>query len=165
MDKPVLRKVALLAKHGDPGERDAAKFILEKQGTTAEEVLSETEDETEIVDVTFKNSMERELVAQVFFKITNAADFEYYRYGSRRIGAVLPTSKASRFKEDVKTVLGLWRKELKKFRIAFIAANQLWSDRPGVASPLSQKEIAEIMAMAASIKTTALGPLLEGRRC
>lgn len=75
----------------------------------------------------------------------------------------VPKSKLRKAVEDSKTILNLWRKELERFKQAFIIKNRLFpeTDKGGTETSLSEDEILEIMKMAQNIKQVHLGNLFE----
>lgn len=156
-----MKLVAQMARYGTDEERDVAKNILEIAGISLDDIEAEEEIE---VEYTFKTSLERQLIVQVYCKLMDKNSMSSLRLGNRKGSVCLPKEKATQFRQDVSTILSLWRKELKRFHDGFIQANRLFSDTPGddeSESPLSIEEIEEIMDMARSIKRATLGRLLK----
>lgn len=156
-----LRKVAMLAVNGEPGERDAAESILKSNGVTAEQILADSEPNVP-VEVTFKNKQERTLITQLYCKYMNESEIEYYRIKNRRIRFYLPKPKVDIFLRDLETILKSYRKEIDTFLCAFIQANRLFPDLEDDNSEISltTDEIENIINMARGIRKVVLGPLL-----
>lgn len=156
-----MKLVARMARYGTKEEREVAKNILDMAGVSLDDIEGEEEIE---VEYTFKTALERQLVAQVYCKLMDKNTMRSFRLGSRKGSVCLPKAKASQFRQDVSTILSLWRKELERFYDAFILANRLFSDTPSESeseSSLTPEEIEEIMSMARSIKRATLGRLLK----
>jgi hypothetical protein len=156
MDKDKLKKVAILARDGEPGEKKNAQVILDHHGVTVEELLS---DEPIIVgvEIKFKTAFERTLTFQTYCKILNTDTISYYKSAQNLVRFEIPLSLAEHFRQSVETVLKLWRGELKRFQTAFVQRNRLFSTIPDKTPresrvTMTQEEIAEMMMMAASIK-------------
>lgn len=161
LSKETLIKVAILAREGSPGERAAATKILEKAGVTANEVLADPADKTILVSFTYKSRDERTIILQNYFRLTHSNHANYYKMGSRNAEIEIPRSLADEFVETNKTLISLWRKQVKTFLTAFITRQRLFSDRDdGEECSLSAQEIEEIMNMARGIKHANLGRLL-----
>ena len=161
MEKDKLRKIARLAQLGEGGEREAARYVLEQQGTTAEAVLSDTSQDEVFVTIGFKNLQERRIIIQNYCRLFNVNEISYWK-GSRNITVCIPTDKATEFKESCEALKTHWRRELSVFLDAFIQKNCLFSDLPHTGpSGLSMEEIEEIVSMARAMKQLHLGKLLE----
>lgn len=162
MNPKKLKYVARLARNSTTeGERQAALYILETNGVKLDDI---EEDEEIEVEFTFKTSLEKQLIAQVYCRIMNSNVMNSYRLNGRKCSVYLPKDKVNTFKDDVSTILSLWRRELQIFLSAFIQKNQLFSDLPpDDDSEISWDEIEQIMMMAKSIKQATLGRLLQDK--
>lgn len=161
MKNEKLKLIARLARRGEEGERDVARRILELSGISVDDIPEEDEVE---VEFTYKTSLEKQLIVQYYCKLMNCNRMNGFRIGSRRGSVYLPVDKVDRFRQDISTILSLWRKELKRFLEAFIAANHLYSDIPTESeAELSMEEMEELVAMARSIKRATLGRLLQDK--
>ena len=157
MKKEKLRLVAILAREGTEGERQAALSILDSLGISMEDIEIENDED---VILTYKTSNEKRLIIQLYCKTMNVNSITYIRLGNRKFSIKIPKTKVKRFKEDTKTILSSWRKELKTLESAFIQANRLFSDIPsGCSSSLSEQEIEDILSMSKNIKNVTLGKL------
>jgi hypothetical protein len=158
MNAEKLKLVARLARQGEPGERDVALRILGIAGVSLEDIPQEEEVEVEFI---YKTALEKQLIVQTYCKLTNSNVMNGFRISSKRGSVFLPADMVDRFRQDVSTILSLWRKELKRFFEAFIQANRLFSDLPSDSDfKISIEELQEIMVMARSIKRATLGRLL-----
>ena len=177
MEKKKLLKIALLAVESPvEGERDAAKTVLAINGitdpqsflhqnsSTKEVVDINGDDETILSQVTYKTTLEKELIFQTFFRITNAKKISYYQYGPRRVSISIKRGLELDFQDAVTTIIGLWRQELTRFHESFIQANQLYSTHPATEedqSRLTTEELLEILELSRSIKRATIGKLFE----
>jgi hypothetical protein len=153
-----LKLVARLARQGESGERDVALRILGIAGVSLEDIPQEEEVE---VEFTHKTALEKQLIVQTYCKLTNSKVMNGFKISAKRGSVLLPVDLADRFRQDVFTILSLWRKELKRFFEAFIQANRLFSGLPSDSDfKISIEELQEIMVMARSIKRATLGRLL-----
>lgn len=153
MDRAKLRKVAMLARDGEPGEREAANLILEKNGVTIDDLLGDIP-EVVWLEFKYKTAFERTLIFQTYFKITNTDSTDAAKHQNRVELGIKPELAEHLF-QSVKTVLELWRKELKRFQAAFIQRNGLFSSQPSKREPkrpMTEEELTEMFMMAASIK-------------
>lgn len=156
-----MKLIAQMARYGTEEERDVAKNILSMAGISLDDI--EMEEEIE-VEYTFKTSMEKQLIVQVYCKLMDKSSMSNFRISNRKGSVCIPKEKANQFRQNVSTILSLWRKELKRFHEAFIQANRLFSETPGddeSESSMTLEEIEEIMSMAKSIKRATLGRLLK----
>lgn len=161
MDKDKLRKVARLAELGEGGEREAARYVLEQQGTTAKAVLSDTSEDEVFVTVGFKTRQERRIIKQNYCRLFNVNEIHYWN-SPKSVTFCIPTDKAREFTESCEALKAHWRRELSVFLDAFIQKNSLFSDIPHTGpSGLSMEEIEEIVSMARAMKQLHLGKLLE----
>lgn len=161
MNKDTLRKVARLAEFGEGGEREAARYVLEQQGTTAKAVLSDTSEDEVFVTVGFKTKQERRIIKQNYSRLFNVDEIHYWK-GSKSVTFCISTDKAKEFTESCEALKAHWRRELSVFLDAFIQRNRLFSDLPAKGpSGLSMEEIEEIVSMARAMKQLHLGKLLE----
>lgn len=161
MDKNKLRKVARLAELGEGGEREAARYVLEQQGTTAKAVLSDTSEDEVFVTVGFKTRQERRIIKQNYCRLFNVNEIHYWN-SPKNVTFCIPTDKAREFTESCEALKAHWRRELSVFLDAFIQKNRLFSDIPHTGpSGLSMEEIEEIVSMARAMKQLHLGKLLE----
>ena len=163
MKKEKLLKVARLAVEGELGEREAAASILKANGTTAEDVLQKAVEPEELVPFTFRNKTEKTILFQLYFKMFQTREVYYKRASPKKIRISIPKSKATRFQEDAKTILSLWRKSFDRFVAAFIHTNDLYAPAAEEASgcSLSPEEIEEIVNYARGMQRATLGRLLE----
>lgn len=159
-----IQRVIQMALRGEPGERDVARRLLEEAGIPESEWES-LKDPVIEVDVTFRNKTERDLVQQVFYSVANTNTIRYYKIGSRKIRVPISASRADGFKASVDTILGLWRSEIEKFKIAFIHANHLYStvdgDDENSPAPMSEDDIRAIISMMPNIRTANLSRQLK----
>lgn len=161
MDKEKLRKIAKLAEFGVGGERDAARFILEEQGTTAKEVLSEENNDEVFVTIGFKTKSERRIIIQNYSRMFNV-DVVHSWKGHRSITVGVPPDKKTEFVDTCEVMKKQWRMELKTLEDAFIQRNRLFSNLPSTGeSGLTEEEVLEIMRMARAMKQVHLGKYLE----
>lgn len=161
MDKEKLRKVARLAEFGAPGEREAAIYVLEQQGTTAKAVLADTSEDEVFVTIGFKSKQEKQIIVQNYCRMFNVDEIHYWK-GRRNVTVCIPTDKAKEFRETCERLKKHWRRELSVFLDAFIQKNRLFSDLPRKGpSGLSPEEVEEIVSMARAMKQIHLGKLLE----
>lgn len=162
MNKDKLLKVARLAVDGELGEREAARLILEREGTTADKVLEDLSIVT--VEFTFKTKQEQRIIFQNFYRLTNSSDVYYCPVNPRKSAVQIRADLADEFIRTNKTLVSLWRKQLENLLTAFITRHELHSDTPvSDGQKLTDDEIAEIMGMAANIRQATLGKgLLNG---
>lgn len=156
-----LKLVARLARQGEEHEREVALSILEMAGISLDDIPADEEIE---IEFTYKTALEKQLIVQTYCKLMNCNVMNAFRIGKRRGSVYLPKDKSDRFRQDVSTILSLWRKELKRFHEAFIQANRLFSDLPSDSDfEISMDEVEEIMSMAKAIKKATLGRLLQDK--
>lgn len=166
MNKDKLLKVARLAL--DPsataGEVFAAELILEREGTTAKQVLDDPKNRMVEVVFTFKTSQEKAIVLQNYFRITNTNSTDFYRINPRKLGIHIRKDLADEFIRTNATLLSLWRKQLDSLLSAFIVRHDLHSDTPQSGDDrLTEEERAEIVGMAVAMRQATLGKgLLNG---
>jgi hypothetical protein len=155
LSKQTINKVLRLAKYGTTdGERDAARTILVSQGIDPDKEL---EDDFVWSKISVKTASERNIVFQLVFRLTNSMKITCTKK-PRSLQIKIPAHLEKQLIRDAKTILPLWRKEIKKFESAFILKNDLFgqTNEPPKKSGLSDEEIFEIIEMAQSIQKANL---------
>lgn len=170
MDPDKLKKVAAIARNpGSEGERKAALRILSNHGYS----LSDFEDEKKkqnivYLQLSYKDKFEKKLILQVYSKIMNTFDIEYYQISKKSISIEISKDKEKHFFDSINSVKLHYRKELIKFQSAFIHKLRLFPDEnvkvPNIDKPkeLSKEEIRDILSMAIGVTEMIFDPLLEG---
>jgi hypothetical protein len=152
LSKSTINKVLRLAQYGaTDGEKDAARTVLVTNGIDPDQQI---EEEAVYTKVNYKTAFERDIIWQIVSRLTNTSSI-YATKMNRHTSIRIPAHLEKRLHQDVKTIIPLWRKELKKFLQAFVIKNELYStgDEPEHEnkSGLSQDEIQDIIEMARSI--------------
>lgn len=170
MDKEKIKKIINLAINGEPGEQKNAQRILLNLGIDQKDyknfVSKKTEDKNYVGFVTYKDKDESTIIKQLYFKITNAEQINFYQINPRKIAIRFETKKEREsFRINSKTIIELYRKEKKRFLEAFIQANCLFGitdfepQENEKESPMT--DILDIIDMAKTIKTAIMDNLLE----
>lgn len=158
-----IARIHALYLRGSPHESEAAETILRNAGIDPKTYSDPTEDPIVIAEIPFKTVQEKNIVFQVLAKVLDDYTISHLK-SDKKIRAKVPKSKLRQAVEHSKTVLGLWRQELKRFEHAFVIKNRLFpeTNKEGVQeTALSSDEIAEILDMARNIKQVHLGNLFE----
>lgn len=156
-----LRLVYQMYLRGTKHESEAAEKILEAQGIDPKNFVDETA--SEIAQFPYRTAMERDLVFQVVSRALNLYSIDY-RKSTGRILCRVPAHLRKQIEEDWKTIRKLWRKELERFKLAFIIRNDLQptnAEDEGKSSGLSEQELLDLFQMANGIKKANLGKLFE----
>jgi hypothetical protein len=159
-----IRKIAALAQNGSAGEKQNAQAILDKAGVTTEQLL-ELLSQQELVAFPYKTKNEFSIIIQAVCRVLNESSLNIIRR-PRKVMIEIPSHRTAECLRASKTMLGLYRKELKTFVKAFIVKNRLWPEIEPDSEPtefLSQSELDEIMNMAAFIKTASWERQLTGK--
>lgn len=163
LDAQKLSAVAVMAQRGTEHEKEVAKKILAQNHVSIEEALAGSAPKKVIVDIPYKDRNEREIIFQIYASLLNTYDIRYYQASPRKVSFNVPHHMADRLRADCKTVLGLWRKELDRFRKAFVQANNLFpepnEDLEAPETPID--ELMDILSKAESIAQAVLGNLFE----
>lgn len=155
LSKQTINKILRLDKYGSTdGEKDAARTILVSNGINPDQ---EIEDDFVWTKISVKTAAERNIVFQLVFRLTNNMKITATK-GTRSLRIQIPAHLEKQLIRDSKTILPLWRKEIKKFESAFVIKNDLFgqTDEPPKKSGLTDKEIFEIIEMAQSIQKANL---------
>lgn len=155
LSKQTINKILRLAKYGSTdGEKDAARTILVSNGINPDQ---EIEDDFVWTKISVKTVAERNIVFQLVFRLTNSMTITATKQ-TRSLRIKIPAHLEKQLIRDSKTILPLWRKEIKKFESAFVIKNDLFgqTDEPPKKSGLTDKEIFEIIEMAQSIQKANL---------
>lgn len=161
-----LRKILALAQSGEDGERTAARLMLDRlllaHGLTMADIQDEAKEKT-----WFKigRSPEmKELINQIYCKVTNRNRIEYYVYGNE-IAYMVTKVQAAEIRELFSVYAPALRKELKKSRQvaldAFIHTNGIYSDVGADSDPkeLSDDELERIIVVAAYARNMEKTPV------
>lgn len=162
MERKKLILVARLAEFGEPGEREAAQYILGEHGVTARELLEDVEspDDNVYVEIPYKTVEERTIIVQNYCRLFNVDEVTSWQRGRSRTFEV-PANKAAEFRESCDRLKKQWRKDLKTLLDAFIQKNRIFSDLPATGpSGLSPEDVYEIMRVANALKRANLNEKL-----
>lgn len=157
-----LKAVVNLARHGaTEGERNAALNVLSKLGLS----LDDFENETDTVEVnySYKDTFEKKLIFQIYFKFINTNEIKYSQINPKKISFCIPRHLEQKIESSICSVLKHYRREIKKFHAAFIHSNDLYPKKdpdPDYCSKWSMSESMDIIDMASGITKIFLENLL-----
>lgn len=149
-----IKALLALAERGEEGERENARFLMEKlldkYGLSLDDVVS-PDNTPERYWFPFQTKMEKLLLLQIRYMVTNIRSRSYYQDG-RKIGLDLTAVQEA----EIRFLYDVYRRNLKKelsiFFDGFVQANKLFGELPDNEEPAPvTEEMLRALGMAENI--------------
>lgn len=163
--KKKLLKILALAQRGVGGEKTNAEAILEREmnrhGLTIDDLVESVERKTRWFS--YRSKVEKDLLFQCVFKVTNASKSISYSVNRRKrtqIGFDLTEIEFIELDMMYNHFRALYKKELKSLFIAFVNRHELYPETGTCSgSKLTEEEMKRIVSLMASLRKSGyVGP-------